>query len=51
MSEKNIEMMKKFLEKKKEQQKEKQKYEPNMKIGSSQREKKNIKNGGSNNKV
>lgn len=51
MSNKNIEMMKKFLAKKNEMQNEKQTYEPNKKIGGSQRNKNNRKTGGSNNKV
>ncbi len=51
MSEKNIEMMKKLIEKKREQQDEKQKFSQNKKIGRSQREKNNLKTGGSNNKV
>jgi len=51
MSNKNMEMMKKLLEKKKEQQAEKQKYAPNKKIGSFSNAKKNQKTGGSNNKV
>jgi len=51
MSEKNMEMMKKLLDKKKEQQNTKQKFSPSKKIGSGAREKKNQKPGGSNNKV
>lgn len=51
MSEKNIEMMKKLIEKKNEQQKSKQKYAPNKKIGSATKEKKNQRTGGSNNRV
>lgn len=51
MSDKNIEMMKQFLEKKKAKQLEQQKLRPDKKIGSPSGSKKNQKPGGSNNKV
>lgn len=51
MSEKNLEMMKKLLEKKNEHQNQKHKIIPDKKIGSGQKEKNNQKPGGSNNKV
>lgn len=51
MSNKNVEMMKKLLDKKKQQQAEKPKYRPNKKIGSSSTAIKSIKVGGSNNKI
>lgn len=47
----NVEKMREFLKKKKEKEDTKQNYSPNKKIGSNQRAKKNIKTGGSNNKV
>ncbi len=51
MSEKNIEMMKKLLAKKKMQQTEKPKHRPNNKIGSSSTAINSTKVGGSNNKI
>ncbi len=51
MSEKSMEMMKKFLEKKKEDQVQKQKFDFNKKIGSAQKAVKSSKTRGSNNKV
>lgn len=51
MSEKNVEMMRKLLEKKKGQQAEKPKHRPNKKIGSSSTAMKSTKTGGANNKV
>lgn len=51
MSEKNMEMMKKFLENKKQQQNKNNTQRPEKKIGSGQGAKKNQKPGGSNNKV
>ncbi len=51
MTEKNLEMMKKLLAKKNDQQKDKQKHQLNKKIGTGQKEKKNQKTGGSNNKI
>lgn len=51
MSDKNMEMMKKLLESKKQKQAEKQKHRPNNKMGSSSTGFKNMKTRGSNNKV
>lgn len=51
MSEKDQEMMKQFLEKKKEEQIQKQKFDFNKKIGSAQKAQKRTKTRGSNNKV
>lgn len=51
MSEKNIEMMKKLLTKKKEQQSQKQKHRPNKNMSSKAGAKRSEKTGGSNNKV
>lgn len=51
MSEKNVEMMKKFLEKKNSKQAQGKSIKPDKKIGSNQGAKKNQKPGGSNNKV
>lgn len=46
MSSKNVEMMKKLLEKKKEQQNDKLKHRPNKKVSSGATAKKNAKTGG-----
>lgn len=51
MSEKNVEMMKKLLAKKKMQEKEQPKHRPNKKMGSSSPAYKTTKAGGANNKV
>ncbi len=51
MSNKNMEMMKKLLEKKKEQQTDQAKHRPNKKISSGATAKKSVKAGGANNKV
>lgn len=51
MSEKDRELMKQFLAKKKEDQVQKQKYDFNKKIGSAQKAVKTTKTRGSNNKV
>lgn len=44
-------MMKKLIEEKKEKQKEKQKLKPDKKIGVGKSAMRNLKTGGSNNKV
>lgn len=51
MSNKNMEMMKKFLEKKKEKQTEQMKHKPNKKMSSGATAKRSEKAGGANNKV
>ncbi|MBF4695265.1 hypothetical protein [Fusibacter ferrireducens] len=51
MSEKNMEKMKAFLEKKKADNQQKQQFQVNKKIGSAATSKKNQKTRGSNNKV
>ncbi len=51
MSEKNMEKMKEFLEKKKADNKKKQEFQVNRKMGSASTSKKNQKTRGSNNKV
>ena len=54
MSQKNMEMMKKFLEKKKEQEQEKQSFGGNSKLGLNMKGQKSMrkqKTRGSNNKV
>jgi hypothetical protein len=51
MSEKNIEMMKKLIEKRNEQQNPKNKQVPAKKFSASMKDKKNQRSGGSNNRV
>ena len=51
MSEKTMELMKKALEKKKQQQSNDNKHRPTKKIGHAQKGHNNQKIGGSNNKV
>ncbi len=51
MSEKNMEKMKEFLEKKKKDNQRKQEFQVNKKMGASSTSKKNQKTRGSNNKV
>lgn len=51
MSEKNMEMMKKLLEKKKEQQKQQEGFRPDKGKNIYSKAKKNQKAGGANNKV